>query len=142
MAEDRRPTRRIIFPVHTPKMNLTVASPREISLEAAMADAIHIASKELHRYKLKVDMDQSLDLKQARIVQGWMKTLTEINKENRETERAANFEKFSDEELALLAKKVLAKGGSVLDISTPEPEGSVEQQEKEEAEDGPEFADE
>ncbi len=115
MEDAKKPQRRLILPEKKTKVDLQISN-LATSPETVVRDGLEIAAMELARYRAQVGKGQPMDASSARIVQGWIKSMTDLMKEHREQERAANFEKFSDEELALLAKKVLQNGGSVVEI--------------------------
>lgn len=79
------------------------------SNEKLLDDAKAIISAELSRYLSKARRGATLDLKEARAVQGYMETLVKLQREEREAARAEDLTDLSDEELAQLAKQLAKK---------------------------------
>lgn len=79
----------------------------DITPESVLRDALNTAAIEVARYRVKVGRGQALDLKEARIVQGWIKSMTDVMKEVREQEKSSKLEDLSNEELLALARRVV-----------------------------------
>jgi len=94
-------TRRIILP--RAKESITVVN----NTDALLNDAKMIIAAELAKYRSKALKGVSLDLKEARVVQGYLDSLTKLQKEEREHSRAQDLSNLSDEELMQLAAQVL-----------------------------------
>jgi hypothetical protein len=121
MDDTKKPQRRLVLPEKKTKVALQLnGGPADISVESIMQDALQIASIEMAKYRTKVGRGNTLDLKESRIIQGWIKSMTDLMKEHREQERASDLSKLSTEELALLAKKVLDNGPSVVEVDKVE----------------------
>jgi len=99
--------RRRIVPtrIETDNLSVTVIP----SIETLMNDALSIIGSELASYKRKTKSGITLELKEARSVQGYMDTLIKLSKENREQIRAEDLSNLSDEELKQLATKLLTE---------------------------------
>ena len=89
----------------TKKLDITVVP----TLDGLMNDALSIIGAELGQYKSKTKRGITLDLKEARAVQGYMETLVKLSRENREQARSEALEGLSDADLAQLADEVLQK---------------------------------
>lgn len=83
-------------------------------------DAKVIIAAELAHYRSKASRGISLDLKEARVIQGYLDSLTKLQKEEREQARAEDLSNLSDEELMQLAAKVL--GATQPSLTDPEEE--------------------
>lgn len=100
-----------------PKRIIVSPKPRhlEISAEAMVIpaldgllnDSLTIIGNELARYRAKSARGASLELKEARAVQGYMKTLVELSRESREQSRHEDLSSMSNQELLELAQKEL-----------------------------------
>ena len=75
--------------------------------ENLLNDAKMIIAAELARYRGKAMKGVSLDLKEARVVQGYLDSLTKLQKEEREHARSQDLSNLSDEELVQLAQQLL-----------------------------------
>lgn len=111
MKNSSIPKTRLIMPEIRAKAELKLT---EISAESVLDDALNTAAIEVTRYRTKVARGDMLDLKEARVVHGWISAMLDIMREQREQVRAANFEKLSDEEMYTLARKVLNEGNSII----------------------------
>lgn len=101
----RKPERRIVLPERTkPKITTCEVIP---ATDLLLHDARCIVASELSKYRSKVSRGNTLDLKEARVVQGYLETLIRLQKEEREAARAEDLSNLSDEELLELAAKVL-----------------------------------
>lgn len=118
------PTRRLIIPDTTKKSKELLA---DISAESVLDAALTIAATEVTRYQTKVAKGQSLDLKEARVIHGWIDSMLSVLREQREQTRAAKLENMSDEEMYALARKVLSDGSSIV---TTESKPVVEENEE------------
>lgn len=77
--------------------------------EKLIAEAIGIIQSELVRFGMKAKKGQSLDLKEARVLQGYIKALVDLSKENRDIEKQKDFSKMSDDELIAMVQVLLEK---------------------------------
>lgn len=105
MNNDDKPRRRIAMPPkhETPDLEVTVIP----SVEALFNDALAIIGSELSQYRSKTKRGLTLDLKEAKAVQGYMDTLVRLNKENREAAKQLELHDLSDEELKQLVSDYL-----------------------------------
>ena len=78
-------------------------------LESMIENAMDIVDSELIRYKNKASSGVFLDIKEARIVQGYMESLIKLSREMRESVKNSDFAEMSDGELARLASDVLVE---------------------------------
>jgi hypothetical protein len=101
---NRPPKRTIIRPQLT-RDDVTVLP----SLSALLDDAKSIIGAELSHYRHKVKRGVTLDLKEARAVQGYMETLVKLSKEERENTRSEDLSSLSNEELLQLATELTRK---------------------------------
>jgi hypothetical protein len=123
--EDTKP-RRIILPQKSPQAEVKEAI-RDTSPERIVDDALAAISIEVMRYRSKVSQGRSLDLKEARVLQGYIKSMCELSKELRDRDRAAKLDELSSEELFVLAKKVLHSAEIPEQASEPEVEEDEEE---------------
>lgn len=95
-------TKKLIIPKRN-ESQVTVVNDTENLLN----DAKMIIAAELARYRGKAMQGISLDLKEARVVQGYLDSLTKLQKEEREQARSQDLSNLNDEELMQLAQQVL-----------------------------------
>ena len=104
MSNDKKPNRIKL----TKKTNQV--SPKEVqvvpSLDSLLSDALSIIGNELSQYRSKSARGVTLDLKEARIIQGYVDSLTKAQKESREQARAQDLSNLSDSELLQLATQL------------------------------------
>lgn len=79
------------------------------TVDILMNDAKSIIAAELAQYRTKVAKGLTLNLKEARVVQGYLDTLIKLQKEERENARHQDLSNLTDEELMELAVKLLGK---------------------------------
>ncbi len=96
------PKKRIVVPKRN-ESKISVINDTENLLN----DAKMIIAAELARYRGKAMKGVSLDLKEARVVQGYLDSLTKLQKEEREHARAQDLSNLNDEELMQIAQQVL-----------------------------------
>jgi len=98
-------TKKIILPKKTNQVQQSevVVIP---TIERLLEDALSIIGCELAQYKSKSRRGITLDLKEARIVQGYVDSLTKAQKESREQARAHDLSDLSNEELLQLATQL------------------------------------
>lgn len=93
MSEESRVPKRII-----PKLD-----PRNVvvlaNADALIDDALAVIEKEILKFKNKVNVGKSLDLAEARVLQGYIKSLVELSKESRERAKDEELGKMSEEQL-------------------------------------------
>lgn len=98
--------RRIVLPHKQPK----IKEDNVISIDtvnSVLEDAIRVISLEMVKFRGKVNQGYSLSPAEARVFQGYIKSMVDLSKEARERERSDDLSKLSDEEVVLLAKKAL-----------------------------------
>lgn len=77
------------------------------SVDSIMADALGVVQTEIIKFKTKVAQGRSLDSKEAKTLQGYIKSLVELSREDRERLKEEDLSKLSTEELLqLLSNKV------------------------------------
>lgn len=77
------------------------------SVDSMMADALSVIQLEITKYKTKVAQGRSLDSREAKTLQGYIKSLVELSREDRERLKEQDLSALSTEELlALLGNKV------------------------------------
>lgn len=90
---------------------ITIPNKPSISIiqttDALLDDAKMIIAAELARYRSKSVRGISLDLKEARVVTGYIAELTKLQREERESARQQDLSNLTDEELLQLAGQVL-----------------------------------
>jgi len=101
----RKPARRIIIP----KKNEPVSTLMVQSTDLLIDDAKLIIAAELARYRQKASRGISLDLKEARVVTGYIAELTKLQREEREQARSEDLSNLTDDELLQVAAQVLGK---------------------------------
>ena len=69
------------------------------SVEGMINDALDTVQTEILRYKTKVARGQSLNPTEAKIMQGYIKSLVDLSKEDRERAREADLSELSTEDL-------------------------------------------
>lgn len=72
------------------------------SVDAMIADALSVVQTEIAKYKSKVAQGRSLDSREAKTMQGYIKSLVELSREDRERSTAEDLSNLSTEELAAL----------------------------------------
>jgi hypothetical protein len=73
-------------------------------VEGLIADALQIISAELRKFNSKVSRGASLSPEEGRLLNGYIKGLTDMSKEQRERDKDANLGDLSTEELINLLK--------------------------------------
>lgn len=77
------------------------------SVDGMMADALQVIQLEITKFKTKVAQGRSLDSREAKTLQGYIKSLVDLSKEDRERIKEQDLSQLSTEELlALLGKQV------------------------------------
>ena len=104
-----KPKRAAKRTIVTVKDKLGAASALSNSTDLLLNDAKLIIAAELARYRKKVTHGASLDLKEARVVQGYLAELTKLQREEREEARAADLSNLTDEEMMQLASQIFGK---------------------------------
>jgi hypothetical protein len=111
MSEENK--RRIIMPVRAerPKDVTVVLEPIVPTL---LQDALSVLATEITRFKHKTSQNKPLDVNEARVLQGYIRSLVELAKEQREREDNMDLSNMNDQELLALVDQLRAKreGGS------------------------------
>lgn len=89
------PTKRILS-------HQTVVQP---SVDTLIADAMSILELELLRFKQKVQRGQALIPDEGRLLNGYIKALTELAREDREQQKGTDLSNLSNEEIIALLSK-------------------------------------
>lgn len=119
--------------IHPAKSKQTVESHDFIpATDLLLHDAKCIISGELSRYRAKVQKGLSLDLKEARVIQGYLDALVRLQKEERDASRAQDLSNLSDEELLALAQSVFGGSRAASALSERESSKSLESRESDE----------
>lgn len=80
------------------------------TMDRLIKDAMNIVEKELVRLRHKTSVsDRALDLKEARILQGYLKTLVDLSKEQRDRVKDFDFEQMDTDELITLLQVLIEK---------------------------------
>lgn len=72
------------------------------SVDGMIADALDVIQQEISRYKTKVVQGRSLDSREAKVLQGYIKSLVDLSREDRERTKEEDLSKLSTEELLQL----------------------------------------
>jgi hypothetical protein len=72
------------------------------SVDAMVADALSVVETEILKYKSKVKQGRSLEPNEAKILQGYIKSLVDLSREDRERAKESDLSKLSTEELVQL----------------------------------------
>lgn len=75
----------------------TLIVPADVN--TLLEDALSVIATEIVKFKAKANKGQSLELSEARVLQGYIKALVELSKEARERQDEADLVNMSDEEL-------------------------------------------
>ena len=79
------------------------------SVENLIADALSVIEVEIVRFRAKSKQGRALELKEARVLQGYIKSLVELSKEARERAKGEDLSNLSDEELVNLVQAIIDK---------------------------------
>ncbi len=123
MAEKRKP-RKSIPGRPEPRSKTEPSIILKPSVENLLNDTIQIMAYELARYRAKVESGEHLDLKQARVIQGYAKCLTDLSSEAREHEKHNDLSDLKDEDLIRVLKgevDVENKNGTIAIITKEQP---------------------
>lgn len=101
-SNSNSPSRRII----STSNNSVVLVP---AVDNLIADALQIIELELVKFKTKVKQGRSLDLKEGRLLNGYIKSMVELSKEDRERGKDADLSKLTTEEMIQLLQASLQK---------------------------------
>lgn len=115
-----KPKRRIVVPQKTNQIEQSdvVVVPETGRL---INDAKAIIGAELAQYRSKTKRGVTLDLKEARVITGYLDALTRAQKEEREQARADDFSDLSDSELLQLATQLAKTAPGAAALERPNP---------------------
>lgn len=83
------------------------------SVDHMISDALDILQLEITKYKTRVQQGRSLNSQEAKILQGYMKSLVDLSREDRERTKEEDLADLTTEELvALLGKQQKALKGA------------------------------
>lgn len=103
MADDQTPKRTIVRQV-------PLAPSSETDLDPLVKNALETVAIELERFNKKARNDRALDLKEARVLQGYLKMLVDLKKEKRDKDKDTDWSKMSREELIAAVQILIDKG--------------------------------
>lgn len=103
--------RRYVAPPTAPERRATTTPQKQATFQpdvnAILDDALSVVVYEIIKLKNKSQKNlSSLDLSESRVLQGYIKCLTELSKEMREREDMRDVSNMSDEELLGLVEKM------------------------------------
>ena len=102
---DNKGRRKIILPKRNqPKIQTMSVIP---AADILLHDAKCIVASELARYRKKTADGVSLDLKEARVVTGYLESLIRLNKEEREASKGEDLSDMSLQELSELLRSMM-----------------------------------
>lgn len=90
----------------------------DISPESVLKDALNTAAIEVARYRVRVGKGDVLGLQEARIVQGWIRAMTDLMKELREAEKADALKDMTNEELRAIAKRLIKEDEETIPVES------------------------
>lgn len=93
-----------------PKINNISVLP---STEGMISDALSVIQTEIVKFASKTKKGQSLDLSEARVLQGYIKCLVDLSREHRERDKETDLSNLSDEDLATMVKGLLKDANKV-----------------------------
>ena len=107
MSEQRLKQRAIVVPAlgRIKEANLVI----EPTVANLLIDAMSVVGTEILRFKYKVAGGKGLELNEARVLQGYIKSLTDLSKETREREDEMDLASASDDELITMIENLRAK---------------------------------
>ena len=101
MSNDAK--KRIIIPGKRPQIDESNIS-YDSNSESLLNDAMCVIASELAKFRSMTTRGLSLDLKQSRVLQGYVKCLVDVAKETRERAKKEDLSDLSDEDLLELVK--------------------------------------
>jgi Ser-tRNA(Ala) deacylase AlaX len=107
MSDNELKSKRIILNPKKPTISrsaISLYSP----VQQILADALDTVANETLKLNLK-SRSGKLDASDAKMLQGYIKSLVDISKELREVDKQSDVENMSDEELKALAQEFLKK---------------------------------
>ena len=88
--------------------------------DTVIQTALSTVAMEVTKLYQKVSKGNSLDQKEARILQGYIKAMVDLSREQRERDRADDLSKLSTDELARIASSMLKKEAETLEVEEAE----------------------
>ena len=89
-------------------------NPEPVSIHTdvntTLDDALSVITTEIIKFKSKVNKGLSLNLQEARVLQGYIKSLVDLSKESRERNDSMDLASMSDTEITKLVEAMLKKG--------------------------------
>lgn len=110
MADEAQAPRKIYIQKH-PQAN-QAGIVRVAAAENLISDALCIIEAEIQKYKHKTNSGRGLDLAEARVLHGHIKSLVELSREARERQKADDPSGFSTEELIAMLQASKPKAPS------------------------------
>lgn len=92
MSESQIPKRTIV------RTEVAIPVVSESNMDPIINSALETIAIELDRYHKKATKDKSLDLKEARVVQGYLRTLVELKRQKQQQD-PTDFTKLKDDEI-------------------------------------------
>ncbi len=95
------------------------------NVDSLMSDALQVIQTEIIKFKTKVQQGRSLDSREAKTLQGYIKSLVELSREDRERLKGEDLSKLTTEELiALLGSKAPPQLTAVTSVQIPAPDSN------------------
>lgn len=123
---DFKKTPRIIIPSNPRPRSTVTSGPLDNTPDSVISTALQTVAMEVTKLHIKVSRGTSLDQKEARILQGYIKSMVELSREQRERDRADDLSKLSTEELAKIAEKMLKQEAGTIEIEEDEEAAELE----------------
>lgn len=79
----------------------------EPSIDHLLNDALGVIATEITKFRTQVNKGRTLTLQEARVLQGYIKSLVELSKEKRDAFDNKDLANYSNEELASLIDKLV-----------------------------------
>ena len=104
---DKPTKRKITLPIKKP--SVAISEVVEVPpVDSVMAKLVDTLANEINKLRVR-SYTAFLDDKQARMLQGYVKSLVELSREQRERDKLEDLSKMTDEELFELAKQIIVK---------------------------------
>ncbi len=120
---DHKKLPKVIIPQNDRPRSNVVSGPLDNNPDTIISTAMQTVAMEVTKLNVKVTRGISLDQKEARILQGYIKSMVELSRELRERDRADDLSKLSTAELAAIAEKMLKKEVGTIEVEEDEEEG-------------------
>lgn len=115
MSEENSKRRILMPPRHEVNRPRSVEVVLEPLVPTLLQDALSILSSEITRLKVKTAKNEPLKHEEAKVLQGYIRSLVELAKEQRERDDSSDLANLSDSELLTLVDQLrtkrLAEGG-------------------------------